>query len=143
MHNHKRKGFSLIEILVVLAVLGILLGIGGLFLNSAVQRQRLNEATRTLGETLRQVSENAVTKSQIVTATVTATGITWTNEDNVTKSASLPHNATIAGFGTTTLPATISFNGRGLPDEGDRFSVTLNSQERRVNLLPTGAVTYP
>jgi prepilin-type N-terminal cleavage/methylation domain-containing protein len=139
----RTKGLSLTEMLVVLAILGILLTIAGFLLNGVIQRQRLNEATRTFGETLRRVSETAVTKSQRVTATVTSSSISWSDESGVSGNASLPHNATIAGAATTTLPATIVFTGRGLPVDFHRFTVSLKSQNRRVNLLTTGAVTYP
>jgi prepilin-type N-terminal cleavage/methylation domain-containing protein len=139
----RTKGLSLTEMLAVLAVLGILLGISGFLLNGVIQRQRLNEATRTFGETLRRISETAVTKSQQVTATVTSSGISWSDENGVVTTASLPYQATIAGAATTTLPATIIYTGRGLPTTFHRFTVSLNSQNRRVNLLTTGAVTYP
>jgi prepilin-type N-terminal cleavage/methylation domain-containing protein len=133
----RKQGFSLIEILVVLAVLGILLGMSGLFLNSYLQRQRLNEATRTLGESLRRASETAVTSSEEVVATISNTEIRWVDESNKVGVQSLPTGATIPG-----TPIIVTFSGRGLPQLGQPFKVQLNGKERNLYLLPTGAVMY-
>jgi type II secretory pathway pseudopilin PulG len=109
----------------------------GFFLNGYLQRQRLNEATRTLGESLRRASETAVTSSQRVTATITSTNVTWVDEASKSSSQALPHGATISN-----TPVTIEFSGRGLPARGQAFKIQLYGQERNIFLFPTGAVAY-
>jgi prepilin-type N-terminal cleavage/methylation domain-containing protein len=135
-----RQGLSMIEILIVLAVLGILLSIGGFMFNAYLQQLRLNEATRVTGETLRRVSELAVTESQSMIATLTGTTIAWREaETNIARgSVSLPTNTAL-----TSSSANITFSGRGLPEQPETFAVTLNGKTRNVFLLTTGAVTYP
>jgi prepilin-type N-terminal cleavage/methylation domain-containing protein len=137
-----KRGFSLLEILAVLAILGILLGISGFLFSGVIQRQRLNEATRTFGESLRLVSETAITKSQTVTALIKSDGVTWQDEDSKVGSKSLPYGATLKAIAPDTFPLTVTFSGRGLPVEGHKFILELNNRARQVNLLPTGAVTY-
>jgi prepilin-type N-terminal cleavage/methylation domain-containing protein len=136
--NPSKRGFSLLEILLILAVLGILLGISGFLLSGYLRQQRLNEATRVLGETLRHVAELATTQSQEFTLTFSSTTITWQNEDAVSNNQVLPNSTTL-----TAPISTIKFSGRGLPETGGAFSVSLNSETRTVYLSPTGAVIYP
>jgi prepilin-type N-terminal cleavage/methylation domain-containing protein len=134
-----RQGLSLIEIIVVLAVLGILLSIGGFMLNAYLQKLRLEEATRVTGETLRRVSELAVTESQGMVATVTTNNISWKEaQTNVNRgNIPLPPNATLAAS-----TATINFSGRGQPEFPETFTVTLNGKSKTVYLFTTGAVMY-
>ncbi|MGL4609862.1 MAG: pilus assembly FimT family protein [Trueperaceae bacterium] len=133
-----QKGFSLLEMLLVLAILSILLTISGFLLNSYLQQQRLNEATRTLGETLRRIGELATTESQRYEVTFTENSMTWENEDNVETTQTLPYNVVL------TLPMPdLEFSGRGLPQTGQTFTLTLNERVRTVYLAATGAVMYP
>lgn len=140
----KQKGFSLLEMLLVLAVLGILLGIGGYQLGSATRTQRLNEATRMLGDTLRQIGQDAAAQSQEFTVDDTSSAsdkarLSWTNEDGDNRHIVLPHSATISAQ----VPSgDIDFSGRGFPRTGVSFTVTTLAGSRQVNLLPTGVVTY-
>ena len=129
----------MIEMLVVIAVFGILLSIGALLINGLLQRQRLNEASRVFGESLRRVSELAVTESQPITATVSATQLSWAEDGGANRgSQPLPYNAEMSSSSSTNF----TFNGRGLPTEPETFVVTLGSNSRTIYLLPTGAVTY-
>jgi prepilin-type N-terminal cleavage/methylation domain-containing protein len=137
--NKRQQGLSLIEIIVVVAVFGILLSIGGFMLNAYLQKLRLEEATRVTGETLRRVSELAVTESQGMIATVTATNISWKEaETNTTRgNTPLPPNTTL-----TSSSAVITFSGRGQPEGPETLTVTLNGKTKTVYLFTTGAVMY-
>jgi prepilin-type N-terminal cleavage/methylation domain-containing protein len=138
--SNLRKGLSLIEIIIVVAVFGILLSIGGFMLNAYLQKLRLEEATRITGEALRRVSELAVTESQGMIATVATTSISWKEaETNVNRgSVPLPPNATL-----TASKAVIEFSGRGQPESPETFTITLNGKTKMVYLFTTGAVMYP
>jgi type IV fimbrial biogenesis protein FimT len=137
----KRQGFTLIEILVVIAILGILLSIGAFNLSRYIQSSRLNEATKVVGESLRRVSELAITESQSMIATIDATSISWA--DAVTKTPrgtqTLPYTATISSMSATD----IVFSGRGIPVQDESFEVSLGSKTKGVYLFVTGAVSYP
>ena len=142
MHAKYQHGFSLIEILVVIAILGILLSIGAFNLNTYTQQQRLNEAARTLGETLRQIGHDAMNESQemILSQTTNQNQLSWQDETATSFQQILPYNITVSAQ----VPAgNITFTGRGFPVLGYSFTLTLNSKTKVVNLLPTGAVIYP
>ncbi len=141
----KRKGgFSLLEILVVLAVLGILLGISGFLLSGYLRQVRLNEATRTFGETLRRVSEIAATESQYMVLKIDITSLRWREQGApVTE---LRGSLDIPNVEAIIMPTggdEIEFTGRGLPQEGYLYQLVLGDRERSVYLAPTGAVIYP
>jgi prepilin-type N-terminal cleavage/methylation domain-containing protein len=137
----RQQGFSLIEILIVLAILGILLGIGGFNLNRYIQTSRLNEATKIVGETLRRVSELAVTKSQKMIATINTNSISWEDEATHTPrgSQTLPYAASI----TNKTTSSVTFLGRGIPEQDENFEISLGSKTKTVYLFVTGAVSYP
>jgi prepilin-type N-terminal cleavage/methylation domain-containing protein len=142
MNARTKQGFSLIELLVLIAVIGILLAIGALNLNNYIQQQRLNEAARTLGETLRQISHDAMNQSQemVLAETINQSQLSWQDETAKTFQQSLPHNIKVSAQ----VPAgNITFTGRGFPVLGYSFTLSYNAKTRVVHLLPTGAVIYP
>ena len=61
------RGFTMAEILVVLAILGVLLAIAGLG-SDAVERQRVAGATRELLADLQRVRQDAITRSSGATS---------------------------------------------------------------------------
>lgn len=131
----------MLEMLVVLAVLGILLGISGLLLSGYLRQQRLNEATRVFGETLRRVGELATSESQGYTVTISGNTVSWqaTVTPAPTKSQTLPN-----GVSLTSPVSSFGFTGRGILEAtGQRFTIALAGQTRTVYLAPTGAVMYP
>jgi prepilin-type N-terminal cleavage/methylation domain-containing protein len=137
----KGQGFSLLEILVVLVVLGILLGISGFLLSGYLRQQRLNEATRFFGETLRRVAETATGESQGYKVTLSGSTVSWQPSlgSGTAKSQTLPNGVTL-----TSPVTTFNFTGRGiLEGTGQSFTVSLADQDRTVYLAPTGAVMYP
>lgn len=140
MPSKTHKGFSLLEILVVLAVLGVLLGLSGFLLSGYLRQQRLNEATRMFGETLRRVAETATGESQGYRVTTTGNTVNWqaSVDPGTPKTQTLPNGVTLS-------PAvTFDFTGRGiLEGTGRLFTITLGSEARKVYLAPTGTVMYP
>lgn len=137
----KQQGFTLVEILLVIAVLSILLGIGAFNLNRYLQATRLNEASKVMGETLRRVSELAITESQRITVTIGTDSISWKEEaTNLSRgNETLPYAAQISDKTSSTL----TFTGRGLPLKDENFGISLGSKSKKVYLFVTGAVTYP
>lgn len=133
----RQQGFSVVELLVVIAVMAILLGISATKLQGAAQRQRLNEATRNLSDTLLDIADKAASESRYIVVTVSATNISWKDKFSNQSYGKLefPHGATV------TPAKTFEYTGRGLPPEGpEAFVVTTAAGTRTVNMLATGAV---
>jgi prepilin-type N-terminal cleavage/methylation domain-containing protein len=139
--SNKRQGFSLLEILVILAVLGILLGISGFMLSGYLRQQHLNEATRMFGETLRRIAETATSESQGYTVTLTGNSLSW----RATVDPGTPQLLTLSNDTALSSPvSSFAFTGRGILDTtGHKFTLSLAGQTRTVYLAPTGAVMYP
>ena len=137
----KQQGLTLIEILLVVAVIGILLGIGLLNLNRYMQSSRLIEASKVMGETLRRISELAISESQRITVTIETNSISWKEEatNQPRSNQTLPYTASI----TDTTSTSITFNGRGLPLRDENFEISLGNKSKDVYLFVTGAVSYP
>jgi prepilin-type N-terminal cleavage/methylation domain-containing protein len=136
----KQQGFSLIEMLMIIGVLSILLAIGAISLNQYLQNSRLNEASKVMGETLRRVSEIAITESQKMIVSIGTDSLSWKEAatNTVRGTETLPHQAAIS----TKTTNTITFTGRGIPKEDESFTVSLNNKNKKVYLFVTGAVSY-
>ena len=139
MATNRLSGFSLIELLIAMAILGIFLVLGGLGLNRTIQTARLNEASQTLSENLKLIGQEALTSSQEITVSIDSQGISWLTEAGVSRSLSLPHNALLSSS-----KSSFTFSGRGFPIEGSvGFVVKRNEKTRALSLLATGMVIYP
>jgi type IV fimbrial biogenesis protein FimT len=69
MHSASRerravRGFTLLEVLTVLAILGVLMGIAIPVVNTAIQRYTLNSAARNVGAAIRSARYGAVAKNR-------------------------------------------------------------------------------
>lgn len=131
----QRRGFSLLELLITLAAIAILLGLGFPLLNQFLAQRRLDEAAIALSNSLRRASDQAITQSQTVTVTLNSDTLSWQGENGqMLGERTLPGGAQLSPTGT------ITFSGRGLPVIGHDLSVSAASQSKAVYLLPTGAV---
>ncbi len=130
------SGFSLIELLVVMAILSILLSIGVINFRAVMQTQRLNEVSSMVAENLKQAANEARLESRFVQVNVATNKLTWVySSDNTTvKESDLSYGASIS----PTNPSL--FTGRGLPQAAQTYTVSLNGKSKNIYLLPTGAV---
>lgn len=90
-----RRGFSLLELLLVLSILSLLLGLSAPLLTHALDGARLQRAQREIIATLRFSRSKAVNTQRVVTFSLDAhTGAMRTGEDE--RRLSLPDNATLS-----------------------------------------------
>jgi len=132
----RSKGFSLLEILIVIAILSVLIAIFGGYLSGFIQNQRLNEGASVLSESIRQASNQARVESRRIEVRVENDQVQWFTKSNnsLIKEEKIPHGVQLSP------EQTFVFTGRGLPETALSFDASLKSKNRTVTLLPTGAV---
>lgn len=140
-----RQGFTLLEFLIVLAVLAILGGVAAVSFNAYIQSSRLNQAAQEVAEALRSVGSRALTESRGYTITLTTgpgSRLEWVNSEQTVGSLAVPHNVQIVSLNPP--GSTIKYVGRGFPVHQYRIGLRLGSRPvREVVLLPTGKVVTP
>ena len=144
--RHRDRGFTLIEALVVVAMIGILSAIAAPGWLGFLNNNRLSASQSRVFSTLRDAQSTAKRRGTTVDFTigndatgayVTAYGKTQYLEKGV-KVLSVTSNVGSANTNVT-LPATISFDGQGLPAlaNGTAFS---NLTPLRITLNPLNAL---
>jgi type IV fimbrial biogenesis protein FimT len=116
----RHQGFTLLELMVVLSILGIMLAVGIPGFRDFISNQRAKSASYELITSLMMarseaVKRNATVKVEPVTAN------TWTSGWNVTvvsSSATLQNQDTLNGLTITGSAASITFSGAGRPTGG-------------------------
>lgn len=140
-----RGGFTLLELLVVLAVLAIFGGLAVVNLNGYIQNSRLNQALQEVAEALRSVGNRALAESRGYTVTVTtgaASRLEWANSEGTVGSLRVSNNVQIVSLDPS--GSTIQYAGRGFPINQYRIGLQIGSRPaREVVLLPTGKVVIP
>jgi type IV pilus assembly protein PilA len=100
MKKHTQKGFTLIELMIVVAILGILAAVAIPAYNDYTTRAKVSEAIGHLAGSKSTVSENIITNNGIVNATV-CTGIKTLQQ---TANILAPSNAIGSATGTSADP---------------------------------------
>jgi len=138
------RGFSLVEMLVALAVLGVLLAVGAVGLLGYLETTRLNEARQEVATALRLVGNRALSESQPYTVSVhsgTPARISWAREGSTNElgSVTVPHNVQV--FVNPNGP--MRYVGRGFPVRQYELTLTRGSRSATVVVLTTGKVVTP
>ena len=138
-------GYTMIEALVVIAILGILVSVGATAYNTFRQRSQVSATSASISQALRQAVLNAQTgrRDSVWGADVSTTSITLY--------AGSSYASRIAGSELqTTFPATVTLSGTttysfakrtGRPTSGGSTTITLSSVSATVNVNSLGTVT--
>ncbi len=132
------RGFSILELLIVIAVLGILGAVTAANLQSYIESLRASESARGLSNAVSKARNRALQRSAATSVLLTGNAVRLYDADGeLVQEVRLPHRALV------TPAAIIRFTGRGLPDHQYVFTVTAGPRSRRVVILPTGKVVLP
>jgi prepilin-type N-terminal cleavage/methylation domain-containing protein len=143
------QGLTLPEVLVAMAVLGILAGLGCISGAEALARQRLESASRTLGQGIEEARTSAMRQSRPCGMSLTETG--WAEAASGALPPCLPDAMPLQemGFGEGGLqihhnmPPELRFSSNGLVLDGGTVVLTMRGTSLRrclVMALPLGVV---
>lgn len=140
----KQRGYSLLELLVVLGMIGILLGIGTFLLFRYLERVRLNESVREVSETLSRIADDALRHNVRVVLDETTLAISrdtlrWSADGDELGREVLPEGTSVKLVNRPSVPE-LDFSSRGLPYRQLTFNVQRGRLSRDVVLLATGMV---
>ena len=138
------RGFSLVEMLVALAILGVLLAVGAVGLLGYLETTRLNQARQEVAAALRLVGNRALSESQPYTVRVrsgTPARISWARAGSTGElgSITVPHNVRVS----VSPNGPIQYVGRGFPVRQYVLTLERGSRSATVVVLTTGKVVTP
>jgi prepilin-type N-terminal cleavage/methylation domain-containing protein len=134
----KRAGFSLMELLLVIAIVGVLAGLGTSSFQRYVRSLRVQESTQKVAHFVQQARNRALKQSEAYLLHVSGSELKlYDTSGTLVKEVTLPNGATVAPAGTLLL------TGRGLPVQQQAFTVHVQGRSKRVVVLPTGKVVIP
>jgi len=141
-----KLGFTLIEILVVLAVFTLLLTMTIPYLSAWYSPIRLNGATRELISNIRFTQQNAVTtqKNHLIrldTAGNTYSVIKKDGGEQVLKTVFLPANISYGTISLAPVVSEIEFNAAAVPNSTGEINLKNNKDDiKKIEITPSGFV---
>jgi prepilin-type N-terminal cleavage/methylation domain-containing protein len=141
----RRAGLTLIEVLLVLAIIGTVAGIGILSLRNYLNNQTLQQAALETAGLLSRVAGRANNESQAYSIQVTPGSgtLTWQPDSDTANArlvtTGLPSGVTVQGV-VGDGSNQIRYTGRGLPLQQYELTLAYKGLTRRVILLATGKV---
>lgn len=142
------KGFSLVELMIVIAIMGIIVAIASPSIATALERQRNQEATQTLVAALKEAKTESLFRRQDIDVTVTpatakvspAVNITAVNKvskkPETIKSYALPKTIPLA-----TAKVTFKSN-KTISSAGNKFEIATFCNKKKTKKGRTVKVDY-
>ena len=140
------KAFSLIELLVVLALLGIALGLGLPSLQAYVSYSQLNQSAEELAGLVKRVAGQALNTSEDYHLNVPlGSAFSWGPDGGSDQNFNLSHGVLSGCTNALGSPCggALKFSGRGLPDAQYNLTVQHKGRSQKVVVLLTGKVVIP
>lgn len=149
---YRRSGFSLVELVVTLVIIGVATAIAVPRISNSIQRNRLNAAARRIAADLNMVQARANITSSTLTVTFTfasssyqISGITDFDRPLASYNVNLaaePYGVALlsTGFGgslQTSGTSQVSFGGFGLPSSGGNITIGLGSATAVIAVDPS------
>lgn len=141
------KGFNLVELMIVIAIMGIIVAIASPSIATALERQRNQEATQTLVAALKEAKTESLFRRQDIDVTinpvaaavgVTATNVATKNLENI-KLYALPKTAPL-GI-SKTVKVTFKAN-KTISSAGNKFEIATFCNKKKTKKGRTVKVDY-
>ena len=141
-----KKAFSLTELIIAMAVIGILTAILVPTISSYLPFWRLTGSARLIVNKLRQAQEEAVTtqNQHLIRFNPTASPCTYElikidEGETVLETMTMPTNVTLS-LDPTIADNQIIFSADGGPSSNGNLTVTLGESSKTINVSPAGVI---
>ncbi|OGD57134.1 hypothetical protein A2V71_01720 [Candidatus Berkelbacteria bacterium RBG_13_40_8] len=147
-----KKGITLVETLIVIAIIGIMLGVVTPSLSNYLPGIQLNGTTRTLTSYLREAQEKAITEQNqyVIRFFPTATPVNYQMiriyynseelpEEELIRTVSLPSKETLT-LDPGISDNEIAFSPDGGPSSSGNITLGLNGAQKIINVSPAGFI---
>jgi prepilin-type N-terminal cleavage/methylation domain-containing protein len=131
----RRQGFTLVELLVLIGIIGVVMALGIPSFNNFVRNNRLASATDRLAADIQLARSMSISTGQIHRMVATPEGYSVINLASGTTIREREFEGTV----TLAAGATVNFFPWGMADAAS-FDVESCAGTRNINLLPTGIV---
>lgn len=132
----------MLELLLVIAVLGILLAIGGWSGSRYIAQMRLNEAKQTAIDAITKTANDALKQTRQLSLAIENNNsrLVWREGATVVGQQAMPEGTTVNIQAQQNAGTPIRFTSRGIPDQQVTFRVTRGDSSKDFTLLITGLV---
>jgi type II secretory pathway pseudopilin PulG len=132
----------MLELLVVIAVLGILLAVAGWSGSRYIAQMRLNDAKQTAVDAVTKTSNDALRQSRVLNLKIenSSKRLVWREGSVEVGQVNLPEGSTVVIQAQQNSGTTLEFSSRGIPNQQVTFRVSRGSDSKDFTLLVTGLV---